>query len=135
MPTITQALTAYRTYALAEGISPKTIDWVVRSAGYFAAFLGDAAVDLTDITGDDLRRFIIALQSKSKFSNHPYNQIQVKTISPVSIDTYTRGVRSLFAFLLREGFITFNPLATVKPLKVPEIVIPTFNEKEIGRCP
>ena len=34
--TIQEALTAYRTYAKAEGKSPKTISWVVSSMTYFA---------------------------------------------------------------------------------------------------
>ena len=37
---ISDALTAYRTYARAEGKSLKTIDWVVSSVGYFSDFLG-----------------------------------------------------------------------------------------------
>jgi hypothetical protein len=34
--TLQDALVAYQTYARAEGKSPKTVAWVVSSAGYFA---------------------------------------------------------------------------------------------------
>lgn len=74
--TIQDALVAYRTYARAEGKSPKTISWVVSSVGYFAEFLSPDQQDISTITGNDLRRFIIALQEKPKFSNHPYNKPQ-----------------------------------------------------------
>ena len=59
--TISDALTTYRTYARAEGKSPKTVDWVVSGVGYFADFLGPERQDTAGITGQDLRRFIIAL--------------------------------------------------------------------------
>jgi len=38
--TLQDALVAYKTYAQAEGKSPKTVAWVVSSVGYFAEFLG-----------------------------------------------------------------------------------------------
>jgi hypothetical protein len=74
--TLQDALVAYRTYARAEGKSPKTVDWVVFSVGYFAKFLGPRQQDIGTIKGNDLRRFIIALQEKPKFANHPYNKPQ-----------------------------------------------------------
>ena len=131
--TLQDALVAYRTYARAEGKSPKTISWVVFSVGYFADFLGSEQQDIGKITGNDLRRFIIALQDKPKFSNHPYNRQQEKKLSAQSIETYCRGIKSLFGFLKREGFTRNNVMAKVKMPKVPEIVIPTFSEPEIAR--
>jgi hypothetical protein len=74
--TLRDALVAYKTYAKAEGKSPKTVAWVVSSVGYFAEFLGPEQQDVGTITGNDLRRFIIALQDKPKFANHPYNKPQ-----------------------------------------------------------
>ncbi|AKG53518.1 hypothetical protein DGWBC_0852 [Dehalogenimonas sp. WBC-2] len=43
------------------------------SVGYFADFLNSKTQDPSAISGHDLRRFIIALRDKPKFSNHPYN--------------------------------------------------------------
>ncbi len=74
--TLSDALVAYRTYARAEGKSPKTIRWITSSVGYFSNFLGPERQDIASITGNDLRRFIIALQDKRKFSQHPYNKPQ-----------------------------------------------------------
>jgi hypothetical protein len=36
--TLQDALVAYKTYARAEGKSPKTVDWIAYSVGYFAEF-------------------------------------------------------------------------------------------------
>jgi len=131
--TIQDALVAYRTYARAEGKSPKTVDWVVSSMGYFAEFLGPKQQDIGMIKGNDLRRFIIALQEKPKFANHPYNKPQQDRLSAQSIETYCRGIRAFFAFLKREGFIRTNVIAKVTTSKAPEVVIPTFSEKEIAK--
>ena len=48
--TIQDALVAYRTYAKAEGKSPKTISWVVSSVSYFADFLGPKQQDIAVIS-------------------------------------------------------------------------------------
>jgi hypothetical protein len=39
--TIGDAITVYRTVAQANGLSPRTIEWVVTVARYFAAFVGE----------------------------------------------------------------------------------------------
>ena len=131
--TLQDALVAYKTYARAEGKSPKTVTWVVSSVGYFAKFLSPEQQDIGTITGNDLRRFIIALQGKLKFANHPYNKTQQAKLSSQSIETYCRGIRAFFGFLKREGFTENNVIAKVKMPKVPEVVIPTFSEKEIAK--
>jgi len=117
--TLQDALVAYRTYARAEGKSPKTIRWVTSSVGYFAAFLGPQHQDIGCVTGNDLRRFIIALQDQCKFSHHPYNKPQQAKLSPQSIETYCRAIRAFFGFLHREGFIDTNPMEGVKMPKSP----------------
>jgi len=80
--TFQDALVAYKTYSKVEGKSPKTVAWVVSSVDYFADFLGLEQQDIEAITGNDLRRFIIALQDKPKFGNHPYNKPQKEKLSP-----------------------------------------------------
>ena len=127
--TLQDALVAYRTYARAEGKSPKTVDWVVSSVGYFAEFLSPDQQDINTITGNDLRRSIIALRDKPKFANHPYNKPQQAKLSAQSIETYCRAIRAFFGFLKREGFVEDNVMAKVKMPKVPEIITLHFRRK------
>lgn len=112
--TLQDALTAYRTYARAEGKSQKTVDWISSSVGYFANFLGPERQDIAGVTGNDLRCFIIALKDKQKFGKHPYNKPQKEKLSPQSIETYCQAIRAFFGFLKREGFIENNVIAKVK---------------------
>jgi site-specific recombinase XerD len=90
-------------------------------------------VDLAAITANDLRRFIIGLQGKGKFANHPYNRPQQERLSPYSIATYCRGVKAFFAYLYREGLIEQNPMQKVKLPRVPYKVVPTFSERQVER--
>jgi site-specific recombinase XerD len=124
--TISDALVAYKTYARAESKSPKTVRWIMSGVTYFANFLGSQHQDIGSISGNDLRRFIIALQDQHKFSHHPYNKPQQGKLSPQSIETYCRAIRAFFGFLYREGFIGTNPMERVKMPRVPETVVPTF---------
>ena len=130
MMTIEDALVAYRTYAKAEGKSPKTILRICSSLGYFKDFLGPERNDVAAITGNDLRRFIIALREKGKYTNHPFSKPQSAKLSPLTVDTYCRGIRAFFGFLSREEFIEKSPMAGVKLPKLPDKVIPTLSEKE-----
>ena len=132
MTTLADALSAYRIFAQAEGKSPKTVRWIETSLSYFGDFLGDTA-DVSKISGDDLRRFIIAPRQRHKFANHPLTKPMEATISLQSIQTYTRAVRAFFGFLYREGFIKKNPMEGVKLPKVPYKVVPTFSNHEIEK--
>ena len=85
MSTLSDALAAYRICAQAEGKSPRTVQWITSSVGYFADFLGGNH-NISTITANDLRRFIIALQQCKKYRNHPYNKPQQARLPAQSID-------------------------------------------------
>jgi site-specific recombinase XerD len=123
---LSDALTAYRICARAEGKSARTIGWVTSSVGYFAKLLGSHP-DISSITADDLRRFIITLQNTSKFRDHPFNRPQETRISALSIQTYCRGIKAFFSCLLREGLIEANPVANVRMPRTSTKVAPTFS--------
>jgi len=103
MTTISEALAAYRICAKAEGKSPKAIRGIMSSVTYFKEFLGPERQDIADITGNDLRRFIIALQQRPKFLRHPFNKPRQEKLSAQSIETYARAIRAFFGNLDWEG--------------------------------
>jgi len=103
--TLQDALVAYKTYSRAEGKSPRTIRWITSSVGYFADFLGPECQDIAGITGNDLRRFIIALQGKHKFSNHPYNKPQSARLHPSLLKPMLgQYAPSLVTFITRDSW-------------------------------
>lgn len=131
MTTLAEALTAYRICAQAEGKSPKTLRWVTSSVTYFGDFLGPDRQEIEDLTGNDLRQFIITLQQRPKFLHHPFNKPNQQKISDQSIETYARAIRNFFSYLYREEMIRHNPMEKVKMPKVPKLAMPTFSQKEI----
>jgi len=58
LSTLSQALTAYRIFAKAEGKSPRTVEWITSSVQHFIEFLGGDPT-LGDIGADELRGFIL----------------------------------------------------------------------------
>ncbi|MCX6000700.1 MAG: phage integrase N-terminal SAM-like domain-containing protein, partial [Chloroflexi bacterium] len=132
MSTLSDALTAYSICGRAEGKSPKTISWISETVGQFGAFLG-SDVDIADVTAADLRRFIIALQQRKAFARHPFTRVQERGLSPESIASYVRAIKSFFSFLEREGLMAENPVRKVKIPKTPRKVMPTFSEADIEK--
>ena len=130
--TLSEALSAYSICAKAEGKSPKTIRHVVQTVGYFRDFMG-GDIDLNSISANDLRRFIIGLQGKNKYLRHPFSKPQQCGLSPFSIATYCRGIKSFYAYLLREELIDQNPVQKVKVPRVPSKAVPTFSELQIEK--
>jgi len=80
-------LPGYILTARAEGKSPKTIDWVAASVGYFAAFLHryQEPSDVRFITHLHLRAFIVELQGRPAYQDHPLTRPQGRLLSPHSI--------------------------------------------------
>lgn len=132
MTTISEALTAYRICAQAENRSPRTIQWIASSVGYLAGHMG-GDYDISSISASDIRRFIISLQTSTKYNNHPYTCPQDALISAQTIETYARAVRAFFGHLKREGLIDVNPFDKIKIPKVPKKVVPTFTKEEVQR--
>jgi hypothetical protein len=54
--TLSEALTAYRICAQAEGKSPKTVRWVTSIVTYFSDFLGPDRQDIENLTCNDFRQ-------------------------------------------------------------------------------
>jgi len=133
LTTLSEALAAYRICAKAEGLSPKTVDWVTSAVGYFSEFLGGEANDLGNINAQSLRRFILVLQSKRAFSNHRFTRPQDRPLSPDAVASYIRAIKSFFSFLEREEFIPSNPVRKVRLPKTPKKNMPTFTERELER--
>lgn len=130
--TLEEGLAAYCLCAQAEGRSPRTIQWVTSSVRYFGNFLGGNP-DVSTITADDLRRFIIELQGRHKFQNHPFTPPQEGRLSDQTVETLFRGIRSFYGFLKREEYIARNPMEKVRKPKVAPKVISTFCERELEK--
>ncbi len=132
LTTLSDASAAYRICAKAEGKSPRTIGWISDAVRYFSEYLG-GDVDLEKITSNELRGFISACQQKKTFSNHRFTRPQTKMLSPASVASYTRAIKTFFSFLEREELLHTNPVRKVRIPKIPKKIMPCFSESDLER--
>jgi len=131
MTTLSDMVAAYKICAKAEGKSPKTVRAVSQAVKYLIDFVGDIKIE--ELTSDHLRQFILALQEKRKYSNHPFTRISTKKLSPDTIASYVRSIKSFFGLLAREGLITGNPVAKTRTPKTPKRIMPVLSEMELEK--
>jgi len=116
-------ISKYHLYAEAQGLSSKTISHTSRCVRFFDTFMGGIQ-DVSQVTADDLRRFIVALRQKPVISGK--KEQSGKHLSGTSINTYVRAIKSFWNWLLANNIITVNPLNDVatpkKPKKLPKII-------------
>jgi len=91
----------------AEGKSPKTVENYSRAVLALARWLDahDQADDVTDVTADDVRGWLVALHGN---------------VAPSTEYRNYSGCRQFFAWAVREGELDVSPMVNVRPPKVPE---------------
>jgi len=87
--------------------------------------------DVTRITGDDLRRFIVALKGKTAWENLP--QGTGRSLSLTTINTYVRAIKSFWSWLQEDGTISNNPLANVPAPRIPKRLPKVYSEEELRK--
>jgi site-specific recombinase XerD len=99
---------------------------------YFSELLGEKQ-DLSQITGNDLRRFIIEFGERPGYRKHPSKPERKEPISPISVQTYARTIMAFFEHIAAEELIPINPMQRVKIPKVQTRAVPTFSASEVER--
>ena len=123
----------YQLCAATEGKSPNSLAIVTRSVTYLYDFLSsnDLSTDVTQIGSMEMRAFILYLQQKRCFSNHPYSKAQLRGLSGHTINTYMRSIRAFWSWLAEEEIIESNPFSKLKIPKPPKKIITTFSQHQI----
>jgi len=113
-----QLIGGYRLCARSEGKSKNTIDIVANSVGYFEGFLRSEGLptDATRIGVREIRAFILYLQQKRCFSNHPFNRRQERGLSSHTVNCYLRSIRAFWSWLVAETLAYMYPRALEAPL-------------------
>ncbi|WJH30486.1 tyrosine-type recombinase/integrase [Paenibacillus sp. CC-CFT742] len=110
---------------IAEGRSPRTLEMYRESYRYLCDYLEFEGVErsVTAVTPDLLRSYIAyLLHSKRKFDAHPHKHERDMTVglSPVTVNTKFKTLRTMFRFLEDEGLIDRDPTAKIKKVREPE---------------
>jgi site-specific recombinase XerD len=123
----------YRLCASSEGKSPNTIDIVNNSVNYLYDFLHSACLptDVGDIGPWEIRAFILHLQQKRCFSNHPFSHPQERGLSSHTVNCYLRSIRAFWSWLAAEGIVDINPFTHVRLPRTQKKIIPTFSPNQV----
>ncbi len=127
-------IAGYRLCAKSEGKSPKTVQTVADAAGQLERFLLSCGLttDAAAIGPNELRAFIIHLQGKRRFADHPLAGTQEGTLSPHTVNTYLRSLRALWSWLVAEGMVERSPFERVRVPRAPRKVVATFSDSDIA---
>lgn len=120
----------YRNYSVTENKSPRTIETVVDSVNAFDTFLG-GCTDITKVAAGDLRRYIRKLQTRPRWQNHPTIKGEHGKLSPDSVASYVRSIKSFWSWLSREAFIEDNTIKGVKTPQVSHRIVNTFTPEQV----
>lgn len=125
----------FEAYNRSEGKSPRTIGWYSRVISYLADYLkqqGHKAI-LGEVNITVVREYILYLQTKTRWSEHPCFPRPIGNLAPISVQTYVRGLRAFFNWLYKEGYTAENLLANLRPPKAPSKLVEVLREDEILR--
>jgi len=125
-------INGYALCARSEGKSPNYISLVTTSVRFFTRYLKENSLstDVTKIGTQQIRGFVLHLQSVKRFAVHPFTKAQADGLSGHSINGYLRSLRAFWHWLEAEGLIAASPFHKIKIPKAPEKVIPTFSEEQ-----
>lgn len=113
-----------------KGLSKKTIASYEQTLRLFALYLFDnhLITDATKVKVDIIRRYIIYLQERGKYTivtdsntklyNNPEARTDIgKKITNTTINNYIRNIKVIFSYLKDQRIIKLNPMGTIKQLK------------------
>jgi len=130
---LARLIQGYRLFAQTEGKSQKTIQTVADSVRHLERFLRSEGLttDITEIGSGEIRAFILYLQHKRRFSDHPFARSQHGCLSEHTINCYLRSIRAFWSWLISEEIVEETPFVRVKVPKAPRKVVPTFSDSQI----
>jgi len=122
----------YEKFTTSENKSKRSIESVAGAVKDFTRFLGKCE-DVNRVEAEGLRRYIRNLQKRPCWANHPTINPNKRKLSPHSIASYVRSIRTFWSWLSREGFINDNPFAKVSVPKAPRKVVNPFTADQITK--
>jgi integrase/recombinase XerD len=125
---IEDLLNAYGRHLEAANRSPKTISWYMEILRRFLDFLdfNNLTKPIQDLGREEVRTYILYLQSTRKWPNSPYIKADKGNLSPYSVLGHVRTIKAFWSWLSREEYIPENPLIKLPLPKAPQTLIKTL---------
>jgi site-specific recombinase XerD len=118
-----------------EGKSTKTITWYTANLKRFTQFLSaNHLPDSADeISKEEARRFISHLQTEVTRWQSNSSIHDDKGLSAYSVQGYARTIKAFWSWLTDEGYITHNPMTSLKLPRTPRKVVSTLSQEQIQK--
>jgi integrase/recombinase XerC len=115
--------------------SPKTIASYVYSLNMLVSFLESAKLTklVRELGIRDITAFIRYLQGSKKWPNRHSTGKDYGILSPSCIQHHVRNIKVFWSWLARQGYIEYNPLASLPLPKVPQYVIRTLANSQLRK--
>lgn len=129
-PTIEQARREYAVHCRSAGMSERTVEWHDLSIMHFARFMEEElhlAPTITHVTVENAEHWIISLQKRQAFVDHPYIATQKRGLSSYTVNDYVRAVRAFSHFLQERKYAKYWELQGLKPPKVDQVMKPVVS--------
>ena len=124
----------YEVFNRTEGKTDKTIEWYNQSLHQLNAFLRQNGHSnlLKDLDLELIRTYILHLQKRHRFVDHPYVPAKDERLAPATVENHVRAIRAFFSWLHREGYTEEHILQRLKLSKVPLVLIEPLNDVEVA---
>lgn len=116
--------------------SPRTFSWYMTPLKHFQQYLVEAGKGdppIHEITTRDLRRWQLWLEKENPWQRHPTKPAQMRSYSPVTIETYVKAIRRFFNRMYKEGYLEVNPAASLKLPSTPDTPLKVISEEELAK--
>ncbi len=125
----------YTAYNRSEGKSQRTVEGYSSVIAYLCKYLkqNGGSTKLADIDILVIRDFVLHLQDKARWDNHPSMSTHGGKLEASTINNYVRALRAFFSWLHREGYTPEHILANLKPPKVPQKLVKVLTNDEIAQ--
>ena len=132
---IEDLLSTYRRDLEAANRSPKTITWYTEILRRFFDFLDyrNLTKPIRDIGREEVRTYILYLQSVKKWPNSPHIKADRGNLSQYSVQGHVRAIKAFWGWLFREEYILENPLIKLPLPKVPQTLVKTLTMDQFRR--
>ena len=124
----------FEAFNRSEGKTAKTVRWYNTSLGLFVDYLQSCNVKpfLGSVDIEVVREYILHLQKRCKFDDHPSTPRQEELLSPISIQCYVRAIKAFFNWLFKEKYTKEHRLEKLKVPKAPQKLIDPLTDAEIA---
>ncbi|PWK14265.1 tyrosine-type recombinase/integrase [Tumebacillus permanentifrigoris] len=123
---------------VSEGVSKRTLETYRENFRFLCDFLDRIQLphDVSHVDAELLRRYQSwMLTAKLRFDGHEHKSDKEKTVglSPVTVNTRTKNLRTMFRFLRTEGLIEVDPWEHVRKVEEPESEIKVLTVEQLQK--